>query len=138
MLSKRPRLSRYLPLALGALIFGFDASSAFGQAGRFCMSWFRFNRAPYLEVEGSTSRNQTCMINYGARSEIVGYRLLIKPQHGILGAAGHGGGKYLTAYRPNSGFAGSDSFELQIDYIPFQGPRVRERIKLRVNMTVSP
>jgi hypothetical protein len=79
---------------------------------------FDFVRGGRTELEGQTSRNTVCVLNYGERSDITSYSVVQKPAHGTLGSAGRENGRFLTAYQPNPDYAGGDEFAVRIDFVP--------------------
>ena len=79
---------------------------------------FGFNPGGRTDWEVSVPRETVCTLNYGVRSDITAYRVLKRPAHGTLGAAGQENGRYMTAYKPNAGFVGSDVFAVKFGYTP--------------------
>ena len=85
---------------LGAVALLPVAAAAQQQAARRSGD-FSFVRSGRTELEGQTSRNTVCELNYGTRTDVTGYTVVPKPSHGTLGSAGQENGRFLTAYRPN-------------------------------------
>jgi hypothetical protein len=80
-----------------------------------CSSQFIFT-PPQTVVRGSTRKEEICTVSYGRLSDITGYRVIQKPSHGTIGSAGREGEHFLTAYKPSSGYVGSDDFAASINY----------------------
>lgn len=96
---------------------------------------FRFSSAD-VNVEGSTSQDVPCTISYGARSDILAYSIVQRPHHGIVGSAGREGERYLTAYKPNAGYVGTDEFAVKIRFAP-RSTHVEATTVVHVHMTVG-
>lgn len=98
-----------------------SAEAQTGRRARDCDGVFRTRGLSQVEIQGTTPRNSVCeIIHHSSRNNaIVGYRVLSRPSHGILGSAdgtGKPGGTYLTAYKPDDNFVGTDVFEIEIRY----------------------
>jgi hypothetical protein len=127
------RLTRSWAAFAVALLVAFSASSARADG---CIGPFRFSGASTF-LNGTTRRDQPCTIGYGALSEITGYRVVQRPRNGTLGSAGRNGKWFLTAYKPDAGYVGSDQFAVRIRYAP-RSTQVESTTVVHVQMTVGP
>lgn len=129
--------------ALGITIIGIGlgATSAdarnLGYGSTSCTpGGFRFSSAN-VSVEGSTSRDVPCTFSYGRRSDILAYSLVQQPHHGVVGSAGREGKRYLTAYKPDAGYVGTDEFAVKIRFAP-RSTHVEATTVMHVHMTIGP
>lgn len=102
----------------------------------WCTEQFLFSSAN-VYVEGSTSQGVPCTISYGTHSDILAYSVVQRPRHGILGSAGREGDRFLTAYKPNAGYVGTDEFAVGIRFAP-RSTHVEATTVVHVHMTVGP
>jgi len=106
------------------------------QAERCVAGGFRFTEGNTF-VTGATRRDEPCTIGYGLFSAIKGYGIVQRPRHGALGSAGYSGIRYLTAYKPDAGYAGPDEFAVKIRYLT-RMTQVEMTTVVHVQMTVGP
>jgi hypothetical protein len=117
------------------------ASSAGAQNPFYCSG--RWNLAPgTMDQAGLTKRDQICQLVFRPRDKrIVGYRVVKRPAHGVIGSAGQDGdGGLYTAYKPAASYVGSDVFEVEIRYVPLgaaAGAGQEVTTRLRMNMVVE-
>jgi len=109
----------------------------FGHGQTACVpGGFRFSSAN-VDVEGSTGRDVPCTFSYGKRSDILAYSLVQRPHHGMVGSAGREGERFLTAYKPNAGYVGTDEFAVKIRFAP-RSTHVEATTVVHVRMTIGP
>ena len=101
-----------------------------------CTGPFRFY-GPTASAQGTTGRDRPCTIVYGGRSDIIGYNVVQPPRFGVLGSAGHSGGHFLTAYKPNPGYVGPDEFAVSVEYAP-RSTHVTKSTVFHVQLTIGP
>ena len=65
------------------------------------------------------------------------FSVIERPRNGVLGTAGNRGGLYLTAYKPNNGYVGSDEFTIAVGYSP-RATHIEKSTTVHVQMTVRP
>jgi hypothetical protein len=122
-------IAHFTAASLGACC----ASSAIAAS---CTGPFRFY-GPTASAQGTTKRDQPCSIVYGGRSDIIGYNVVQPPRFGVLGSAGHSGGRLLTAYKPNPGYMGTDEFAVSVEYAP-RSTHVAKSTVFHVQLTIGP
>lgn len=134
---------RSLAFCIIAIIIGSSVGLAptstrarnFRYGSTWCTGRFLFSTAN-VYVEGSTSEGTPCAINYGIYSDILGYSVVQQPHHGMLGNAGSEGGRFLTAYKPNAGYMGTDEFAVKVRFAP-RSTQVEATTVIHVHMTVG-
>jgi hypothetical protein len=97
---------------------------------------FRFTEGSTF-VTGATRKDEPCTIGYGLFSAIRGYSIVQRPRHGALGSAGYSGIRFLTAYKPDAGYVGSDEFAVKIRYAP-RSTQGELMTVVHVQMSVGP
>jgi len=127
---------RYMEVIAGVAAASLAACCATSAIAANCTGVFRFY-GPTASAQGTTRRDQPCTIVYGGRSDIIGYSIVQPPRFGVLGSAGHSGGRFLTAYKPNPGYVGPDEFAVSIKYAP-RSTHVAKSTVFRVQLTVGP
>jgi hypothetical protein len=70
----------------------------------------------------------------GLRTDIEGLRTVVRPSHGILGSSDKEGNLRFMAYAPQTGFIGSDRFEVDVQYRPPGRPSMTTRMKIQINV----
>jgi hypothetical protein len=97
---------------------------------------FRFTEGNTF-VTGATRKDEPCTIGYGLFSAIRGYRVVQRPRHGVLGSAGYSGIRFLTAYKPDAGYAGPDEFAVKMRYL-LRSTQVELTTVVHVQVTIGP
>ena len=79
----------------------------------------------------SVQTGKVCTIRYRTATAIFGQKVVVRPRGGIYGTAN----ETLGAYRPNPGFVGNDSFQVDIE---FERSGQRFVTHLKANVVVRP
>lgn len=83
-----------------------------------------------VNVRITVLQNRECQINYGSLGAMHGQQILIGPKRGKYWADN----ETKTAYRPNSGFLGSDYFETRFSYELMNGSMASAVLKANVEV----
>ncbi len=104
-----------------------DPDAAAGE--RRCASTFFFCPGCDTSTTISVQTGRVCTIRYRTGGGIFSQKVMVRPRGGVYGTADLSYG----AYKPNPGFVGSDSFQVDIEY-ERSGQRVVTHIKAAVNV----
>jgi hypothetical protein len=102
------------------------------RGGSYCATRFMFCAGCDTFTTISVQTGKVCTINFYQASgtgAILGQKVVVRPRSGIYGTANETAG----AYKPNDGFAGNDSFQVDIDY-EMSGQRFVTHLKANVNV----
>jgi Big-like domain-containing protein len=123
-------MNRIVLLTLATWISCSSATDAGCRVGRFRFSWGSDTSASMLVTQGST-----CAINLraGGSSAFGSIKISSRPAHGTAGSSG----SYSVAYRPKSGFTGSDSFAFTVSGSGAREPNVTRSTTVQVSVTVQ-
>jgi hypothetical protein len=121
------RLGRTIGMALVAVasIYASDA----GAQARGCASRFSFCAGCDTFTTISVQTGKVCTIRYRSTGAIFGQKVVVRPRGGIYGTTN----ETFGAYKPNAGFVGSDSFQVDIEY-ERSGQRFVTHLKANVNV----
>jgi hypothetical protein len=97
--------------------------------GRRCVRTFFFCPGCDTSTTISVQTGNVCTIRYRTGGGILGQRLVVRPRGGVYGTADLSYG----AYKPNPGFVGSDSFQVDIEYEK-SGQRFVTHVKATVDV----
>jgi hypothetical protein len=127
---KCDRLGHTIRMALIAVasIYASDA----GAQSRGCASRFSFCAGCDTFTTISVQTGKVCTIRYSTGftgGAIFGQKVVVRPRGGIYGTAN----ETFGAYKPNDGFVGSDSFQVDIEFERF-GQRFVTHLKANVNV----
>ena len=111
-------------VAVGS-IYATDA----GAQARGCATPFRFCAGCDTFTTISVQAGKVCTIRYRTTSAIFGQKVVVRPHGGVYGTAN----ETFGAYKPNAGFVGSDSFQVDIEY-EVSGQRFVTHLKANVNV----
>jgi hypothetical protein len=98
---------------------------------RGCATSFRFCAGCDTFTTISLPAGKVCTIRYRTTGAIFGQKVVVHPRGGIYGTAN----ETLGAYRPNPGFVGNDSFQVDIE---FERSGQRFVTHLKANVVVRP
>ena len=118
---------RAIWMALVAVISTY-ASHADAQS-RGCATRFTFCPGCDTFTTISVQAGKVCTIRYFTAGAIFGQRVVVRPHGGIYGTTSETYG----AYKPNAGFVGSDSFQVDIEFERL-GQRFVTHLKATVNV----
>jgi len=104
-----------------------DPDAAAGE--RHCVKTFFFCPGCDTSTTISVQAGRVCPIRYYTGGSILSQRVVVRPRGGAYGSADPTYG----AYKPNSGFVGSDSFQVDIEY-ERSGRRTVTHLKATVNV----
>jgi hypothetical protein len=121
------RLGHAIWMALIA-IASIYASDAVAQS-RGCATRFTFCAGCDTFTTISVQTGKVCTIRYRTNSAIFGQKVVVRPHGGIYGTTN----ETFGAYKPNAGFVGSDSFQVDIEYERL-GQRFVTHVKANVNV----
>jgi hypothetical protein len=96
---------------------------------RRCVRTFFFCPGCDTSTTISVQTGRVCTIRYRTGGGIFSQKVTVRPRGGVYGTADLSYG----AYRPNRGFVGSDSFEVDIEYERL-GRRTVTHLKATVNV----
>src|ERR1700730_7306695 len=121
------RLGHTIRMALVAVasIYASDA----GAQARGCASRFTFCAGCNTFTMISVQTGKVCTIRYRTIGAIFGQKVVVRPRGGIYGTTN----ETFGAYKPNAGFIGSDSFQVDIEY-ERSGQRFVTHLKANVNV----
>ncbi|SRR5260221_5257899 len=121
------RLAHTIWIALAAIasIYASDA----GAQTPGCATRFTFCAGCDTFTTISVQTGKVCTIRYRATGAIFGQKVVVRPRGGIYGTTN----ETFGAYRPNAGFIGSDSFQVDIEY-ERSGQRFVTHLKANVNV----
>lgn len=104
-----------------------DPDAAAGE--RHCAKTFFFCPGCDTSATISVRPGRVCPIRYYTGGAIFSQKVMVRPRGGAYGSADPTYG----AYKPNPGFVGSDSFQVDIEY-ERSGQRVVTHLKANVNV----
>jgi hypothetical protein len=104
------------------------ASDAVAQS-RGCATRFTFCAGCDTFTTISVQTGKVCTIRYRTAGAIFSQKVVVRPRGGVYGAAD----ETYAAYKPNDGFVGSDSFQVDIEYEK-SGQRAVTHLKATVNV----
>src|ERR1700730_1778092 len=124
---KCDRLGYAIRVALIAVasIYASDA----GAQSPGCVSRFTFCAGCDTFTTISVQTGKVCTIRYRSTGAIFGQKVVVRPRGGIYGTTN----ETFGAYKPNAGFVGSDSFQVDIEY-ERSGQRFVTHLKANVNV----
>jgi len=96
---------------------------------RRCASTFFVCPGCDTSTKISVQTGRGCTIRYRSRGGIFSQKVMVRPRGGVYGTADVSYG----AYKPNPGFVGSDSFQVDIEY-ERSGQRTVTHLKATVNV----
>ena len=94
-----------------------------------CATRFRFCAGCDTFTTISVQTGKVCTIRYRTNTAIFSQKVVARPRGGVYGTTNETYG----AYKPNAGFVGSDSFQVDIEY-EVSGQRVVSHLKANVNV----
>ena len=121
------RLGHTIWVALIAM--GSMYSNDAGAQSPGCSTPFRFCPGCDTFTTISVQTGKVCTIRYFTGSAIFSQKVVVRPRGGVYGTANETYG----AYKPNPGFTGSDSFQVDIEY-ERSGQRFVTHLKANVNV----
>jgi hypothetical protein len=121
------RLGRTIWIALVAIASVYSAD-ALAQSTD-CATRFTFCPGCDTFTTISLQTGKVCTIRYRTTSAIFSQKVVVRPLGGVYGTANETYG----AYKPNPGFVGSDSFQVDIEYEK-SGQRFVTHLKANVNV----
>jgi len=124
---KCDRLGHTIRMALVA-VASIYASEA-GAQSPGCASRFTFCAGCDTFTTISVQTGKVCTIRYRSTGAIFGQKVVVRPRGGIYGTTN----ETFGAYKPNAGFTGSDSFQVDIEY-ERSGQRFVTHLKANVNV----
>ena len=121
------RLSRTIWRALIAFACVYATDAPAQSPG--CATRFTFCAGCDTFTTISVQTGKVCTIRYRTTSAIFSQKVVVRPRGGVYGTANETYG----AYKPNPGFVGSDSFQVDIEY-ERSGQRFVTHLKANVNV----
>jgi hypothetical protein len=121
------RLGRTISMALVALASVYSADADAQSPG--CATHFTFCAGCDTFTTISVKAGKVCTIRYRTGSAIFSQKVVVRPRGGVYGTANETYG----AYKPNPGFVGRDSFQVDIEF-ERQGQRYVTHLKANVNV----
>jgi len=121
------KLGRAMGMALVAV--GSIYSTGADAQVRGCATRFTFCTGCDTFTTISVQTGKVCTIRYRTTGAIFGQKVVVRPQGGIYGTAN----QTFGAYKPNPGFVGADSFQVDIEY-ERSGQRFVTHLKANVNV----
>ena len=121
------KLGRTSGMALAAIASMFATAARAQSPG--CATQFRFCAGCDTFTTISVQGGKVCTIRYRTTGAIFSQRVVVRPRGGVYGTANETYG----AYKPNAGFFGSDSFQVDIEY-ERTGQRFVTHLKANVNV----
>ena len=120
-------LSRTTSMALVAIASIYSADARAQSPG--CATRFLFCADCDTFTTISVQSGKVCTIRYRTMGAIFGQKVVVRPHGGIYGTAN----ETFGAYKPDAGFVGSDSFQVDIEY-ERSGQRFVTHLKATVNV----
>jgi hypothetical protein len=121
------RLGRTIWIAVVAMASVYSADALAQSPG--CATRFTFCAGCDTFTTISVQAGKVCTIRYRTTSAIFSQKVVVRPRGGVYGTANETYG----AYKPNPGFVGSDSFQVDIEYEK-SGQRFVTHLKANVNV----
>jgi len=120
-------LIRTTSIALIAIASIYSADASAQSPG--CATRFFFCAGCDTFTTISVQSGKVCTIRYRTMGAIFGQKVVVRPHGGIYGTAN----ETFGAYKPDAGFVGSDSFQVDIEY-ERSGQRFVTHLKATVNV----
>jgi hypothetical protein len=121
------KLGQTIWIALVAMASVYSADALAQSPG--CATRFTFCAGCDTFTTISVQAGKVCTIRYRTTSAIFSQKVVVRPRGGVYGTANETYG----AYKPNPGFVGSDSFQVDIEYEK-SGQRFVTHLKANVNV----
>jgi hypothetical protein len=121
------KLGHAISMALVAI--GSIYSTGAAAQARGCATRFIFCTGCDTFTTISVQSGKVCTIRYRTADAIFGQKVVVRPRGGIYGTANQTFGDY----KPNPGFVGTDSFQVDIEY-ERSGQRFVTHLKANVNV----